>query len=213
MTRKRAIRVLAVVAVFLNVTNARPPPKERDQHTSCDWKQSGLAQSSGGVLPVYLDSCHSGTVRWSQPRGALRIVLRATDRRAHHRQFQACFRLEARSSGALVYLETAQGDLVPGPGVRAKCVLSRGGSVVAYAVASPGASSWGKMRHQLTMTYTTGQPVASFERLEGWEECRPCTETELRERYCLSDLGKCFSYLNIFLRRQNCARVFPVQLS
>ncbi|KAH9365119.1 hypothetical protein HPB48_014066 [Haemaphysalis longicornis] len=84
-----------------------------------------------------------------------------------------------------------QGDLVPGPGARAKCVLSHEGAVVVYVVARPfeAASSVGTSKKpQLTMTYTTGQPVASFERLEGWEECRPCTETELRESYCFSDL-------------------------
>ncbi|XP_077527114.1 meteorin-like protein isoform X1 [Haemaphysalis longicornis] len=149
----------------------------------------GLTQSPDDVLPVYLDSCDHGTVRWSYPRGALRIVVRRSSKAEP--EFQACFRVGARSSGALVYIETPQGDLVPGPGARAKCVLSHEGAVVVYVVARPfeAASSVGTSKKpQLTMTYTTGQPVASFERLEGWEECRPCTETELRESYCFSDL-------------------------
>nr|XP_050028984.1 meteorin-like protein [Dermacentor andersoni] len=180
----RVVRLLAAAVMLPVVQNAaiRRSPKESSRHMSCDWTQSGLGQSPEDVLPVYLSSCDSGTVRWSYPRGALRIVIRGPP---SQREFQACFRVAADSSGALVYAETAQGSLVPGPGVRAKCVLSNRGSAVVYAVAS--AARTGK-RAKLTLTYTTSQPVASFERLEGWEDCRPCTETELRESYCLGDL-------------------------
>lgn len=173
------MRLLAAAMVLPAVQNAsvRRSLKGSRRHVSCDWSQSGLSQPpEPGVLPVYLDSCDSGTVRWSYPRGALRIVLQAPQ------EFQACFRVAAGSSGALVYV--AQGGLVPGPGLRAKCVLSNRGSAVVYAVAKAAARAGNK----LTLTYTTSQPVASFERLQGWEDCRPCTATELRESYCLSDL-------------------------
>ncbi|KAL1429573.1 hypothetical protein MTO96_016087 [Rhipicephalus appendiculatus] len=172
----RVVRLLAAAIVLPAVQNAavRRSPKGSRHHVSCDWSQGSLSsQPREGVLPVYLSACDSGTVRWSRPGGALRIVLRA------QREFQACFRVSADSSGALVYV--AQGGLLPGPGLRAKCVLSNRGSVVVYAVATAAAN-------KLILTYTTSQPVASFERLQGWEDCRPCTATELRESYCLSDL-------------------------
>ncbi|KAH7932016.1 hypothetical protein HPB52_025004 [Rhipicephalus sanguineus] len=157
----RVVRLLAAAMVLPAVQNAsvRRSLKGSRRHVSCDWSQSGLSQPpEPGVLPVYLDSCDSGTVRWSYPRGALRIVLQAPQ------EFQACFRVAAGSSGALVYV--AQGGLVPGPGLRAKCVLSNRGSAVVYAVAKAAARAGNK----LTLTYTTSQPVASFERLQGWEE-------------------------------------------
>ncbi|KAL3182610.1 hypothetical protein MRX96_034527 [Rhipicephalus microplus] len=112
-----------------------------------------------GVLPVYLSACDSGTVRWNHVRGALRIVLQA------QREFQACFRVSADSSGALVYV-APRGNLLPGPGLRAKCVLSNRASVVVYAVATAAARAGSR----LSLTYTTSQqPVASYERLQGWE--------------------------------------------
>ncbi|KAH7959770.1 hypothetical protein HPB49_013697 [Dermacentor silvarum] len=145
------------------------------------------AKSPEDVLPVYLSSCDSGTVRWSYPRGALRIVIQGPPAQ---REFQACFRVAADSSGALVYAETAQGGLVPGPGVRAKCVLSNRGSAVVYAVAS--AARAGK-RAKLTLTYTTSQPVASFERLEGWE----VAEATVRNATLHSDQQSIYWWLSV----------------
>ncbi|KAH6932201.1 hypothetical protein HPB50_003695 [Hyalomma asiaticum] len=147
--------LLAAATVFPVVHNAPIRRSTSRRHVSCDWAQSGLSQSPEQVLPVYLESCDSGTVRWSYPRGALRIVLQA------QKEFQACFRVAADSSGVLVY--AAQGGLVPG--LRAKCVLSSRGSAVVYAVAGRQAGK----SDQLILTYTTSLPVVSFERLEGWE--------------------------------------------
>nr|XP_037276047.1 uncharacterized protein LOC119168543 [Rhipicephalus microplus] len=154
------VRILAAVIVLGLVENApvhRSPTRSR-RHVSCDWSQ-GLSQPFEGVLPVYLSACDSGTVRWNHVRGALRIVLQA------QREFQACFRVSADSSGALVYV-APRGNLLPGPGLRAKCVLSNRASVVVYAVATAAARAGSR----LSLTYTTSQqPVASYERLQGWE--------------------------------------------
>ncbi|CAN8028914.1 unnamed protein product, partial [Ixodes persulcatus] len=140
---------------------------------------SGLNQSRDSVVPVYL-GCEAGTVRWSYPRGALRVVLKGPEP-----EFEACLTLSMRS-GALAYVEAADG-LLPAPtsSRSSRCYTSREGIVAVY-VESRSAPI---RRRVMTLTYTVGR--ARPRRLAGPSsgECRPCTETELREEYCTSDFG------------------------
>ncbi|KAG0417184.1 hypothetical protein HPB47_005820 [Ixodes persulcatus] len=144
---------------------------------SCNWSGSGLNQSRDSVVPVYL-GCEAGTVRWSYPRGALRVVLKGPEP-----EFEACLTL-SRRSGALAYVEAADG-LLPAPtsSRSPRCYTSREGIVAVY-VESRSAPI---RRRVMTLTYTVGR--ARPRRLAGPSsgECRPCTETELREEYCTSD--------------------------
>ncbi|CAN7977663.1 unnamed protein product, partial [Ixodes persulcatus] len=108
---------------------------------------SGLNQSRDSVVPVYL-GCEAGTVRWSYPRGALRVVLKGPEP-----EFEACLTL-SRRSGALAYVEAADGLLpTPTSSRSPRCYTSREGIVAVY-VESRSAPI---RRRIMTLTYTVGR--------------------------------------------------------
>ncbi|CAN7983354.1 unnamed protein product [Ixodes hexagonus] len=124
---------------------------------SCNWNGSGLNQSWDSVLPVYL-GCEAGTVRWSYPRGALRVVLKGPEP-----EFEACLRLPRRS-GALAYVEGADG-LLPAPtSSRTRCYRSRGGIVAVYVESRSAPIG----RRVMTLSYAVGP--ARLEGLANWGE-------------------------------------------
>ncbi|KAL3223326.1 hypothetical protein MRX96_049832 [Rhipicephalus microplus] len=87
--------------------------------SGCDWDGSGLGSSdasssrsssqrwlkSRSVVPVYL-RCDQGRVTWKYPRGALRVLLRLGGTgNGGARDFRACVKIDANSTGAAVHLE------------------------------------------------------------------------------------------------------------
>lgn len=87
--------------------------------SGCDWDGSGLRSSdaartghasqrwlkSRSVVPVYL-RCDQGRVTWRYPRGALRVLLRLGGTGSGGaRDFRACVKVAANSTGAAVHLE------------------------------------------------------------------------------------------------------------
>ncbi|KAH7943864.1 hypothetical protein HPB52_012007 [Rhipicephalus sanguineus] len=87
--------------------------------SGCDWDGSGLRSSdassarsssqrwlkSRSVVPVYL-RCDQGRVTWKYPRGALRVLLRLGGTgNGGAKDFRACVKIDANSTGAAVHLE------------------------------------------------------------------------------------------------------------
>ncbi|KAH6942358.1 hypothetical protein HPB50_003978 [Hyalomma asiaticum] len=86
--------------------------------SGCDWDGSGLRPSDASVsrssqrllmsrtvVPVYL-RCDQGRVTWKYPRGALRVLLRLGGTGSGGaRDFRACVKIDANSTGAAVHLE------------------------------------------------------------------------------------------------------------
>ncbi|KAH8041754.1 hypothetical protein HPB51_017574 [Rhipicephalus microplus] len=181
------VRILAAVIVLGLVENApvhRSPTRSR-RHVSCDWSQGALIEllgaNRGEAFQGVGKPCHvMATCQYSQcsldgtaalaPMGYINLSFFLgyiqPSRWFRRQQLESGMAAWATdSSGALVYV-APRGNLLPGPGLRAKCVLSNRASVVVYAVATAAARAGSR----LSLTYTTSQqPVASYERLQGWE--------------------------------------------
>lgn len=125
---------------------------------------SGLTDSSAehSVRPVRLDRCWAGTVRWSYPRGALRVVFRLTGA-GGGREFRVCLKPD-RLDGVRVLLDGAPRRLIPVYGHRAtpapphrpRCFKSVGGAAAFYVEAADGRSSAGPVRFRYDL-----EPVAA----------------------------------------------------
>lgn len=105
---------------------------------------SGLTDSSEhSVRPVRLDKCWAGKVRWSYPRGALRVVFRLTGANGG-REFRVCLKPD-RLDGVRVLLDSAPRRLIavydyrsteePAAPLRSRCFKSVGGSAAFYVEA------------------------------------------------------------------------------
>lgn len=161
----------------------------------CDWEDSGLHRTSAlsndvesrEVVPVYL-RCDQGTVVWHYPRGALRVLLRHG---SSGRDFRACVRISANSSGAAVHLEghrqllpVYQGPREDGEDV-VRCFVSYSGQLALFLEATTPRPNLRKDTLRLWYHLT---PVSSQrELLKDDAECRPCTDQELLHLYCSSD--------------------------
>ncbi|XP_054716975.1 meteorin-like protein [Uloborus diversus] len=153
----------------------------------CDWFGSGIDSSQGnsGVLPIYL-RCKEGIIEWQYPRGALRIILRT----GHSgKDFTACFKVLAHSSGATLYLEGHQSlRYLYGHGDESnsenevKCYKSIGGQVALFLEAQMPQDSLKKEKIQFLYDL---QPLHE----KAYSDCRPCTERELLYLFCTSDFA------------------------
>lgn len=169
----------------------------------CDWTGSGLSGSGGSrlVTPVYL-RCREGAVRWSYPRGALRVVLRL----AAGREFRGCVRPQPlehdhdRSNtshdhrqlvGARVFLEGERALsplLLPGQPPAARCFTSRGGRAALYVEAEPPPPGQPPPRAPAAFAYDLQPLPRGAAAYDPFEECRPCTPDEMTTAFCTSDL-------------------------
>ncbi|XP_066994828.2 meteorin-like protein [Anabrus simplex] len=151
---------------------------------------SGLTAPEGpdrGVTPVYL-RCSQGQLRWSYPRGALRVVLRAGRSGG---EFRGCLKVAPDFGGARVFLEGprsltllfAPDDEVPQQ--LARCFHSRDGQAALYVEAVN--SQVALRREEAAFSYHL-QPLPSGRKFyEEEEDCRPCTPEEMVRLYCTSD--------------------------
>lgn len=106
---------------------------------------SGLTDSSEhSVRPVRLDRCWAGSVRWSYPRGALRVVFRLTGT-SGGREFRVCLKPD-RLAGVRVLLDSAPrrliavydyrtADDVTARPLQSRCFKSVGGTAAFYVEA------------------------------------------------------------------------------
>ncbi|XP_067014099.2 meteorin-like protein [Anabrus simplex] len=159
----------------------------------CNWTGSGLSSPDGperGVTPVYL-RCSQGRLRWSYPRGALRVLLRAGGSGA---EFRGCLRLHDNFKGARVFLEGPR-SLVPlfahddgAPAQLVRCFHSRGGQAALYveAVRTRGGGDFTK--EVASFTYDLETLPRGGKAYDPAEECRPCTKEEMAHAFCTSDL-------------------------
>lgn len=175
----------------------------------CDWDGSGLGSSdassarsshrwlkSRSVVPVYL-RCDQGRVTWKYPRGALRVLLRLGGTGSGGaRDFRACVKIDANSTGAAVHLEghrklipLHKGQSAPRgaeDGEVRRCFTSYKGQVALFLEATPETNHL-LSRDTFRLWYHL-TPVMSQRDLEDeLAECRPCTDRELLHHYCSSD--------------------------
>lgn len=96
------------------------------------------------MRPVRLDRCWAGTVRWSYPRGALRVVFRLTGA-SGGREFRVCLKPD-RLDGVRVLLDSAPRRLIAvydhrsaggaaAAPPRSRCFKSVGGTAAFYVEA------------------------------------------------------------------------------
>ncbi|XP_066138128.1 meteorin-like protein [Euwallacea fornicatus] len=157
----------------------------------CDWTGSGLTTptSDKGVTPVYL-RCSAGKVKWLYPRGALRVLLRLP---AQDRNFRACVKIRTTSKPgwpvtrvylegprSLIPLHRGEGELQP-----MRCFNSKNYQAAIYIEATDERS----FEKQFSEVEYDLQPlqrgVYSYDPLE---ECRPCSDEEMANVFCSSDL-------------------------
>lgn len=114
---------------------------------------SGLTSDSSehSVRPVRLDRCWAGTVRWSYPRGALRVVFRLTGT-SGGREFRVCLKPD-RLDGVRVLLDSAPRRLIAvydyrtaGEPLRSRCFKSVGGTAAFYVEADKTGDRSGPVR-------------------------------------------------------------------
>lgn len=118
---------------------------------------SGLTDSSEhSVRPVRLDKCWAGTVRWSYPRGALRVVFRLTGT-SGGREFRVCLKPD-RLDGVRVLLDSAPrrliavydyrttGETAATTPLRSRCFKSIGGTAAFYVEADKTGDRSGSVR-------------------------------------------------------------------
>jgi len=114
---------------------------------------SGLTSDSSehSVRPVRLDRCWAGTVRWSYPRGALRVVFRLTGT-SGGREFRVCLKPD-RLDGVRVLLDSAPRRLIAvydyrtaGEPLRSRCFKSVGGTAAFYVEADKTGDQSGPVR-------------------------------------------------------------------
>ncbi|XP_016844090.1 meteorin-like protein [Nasonia vitripennis] len=181
-------RLVLVVLVAAGSGCFAAPATSVPSADQCDWTGSG--GGGKGVRPVYL-RCSRGSVSWRYPRGALRVVLSASES-SGSRGFRGCVKasgpgrvyLEGKSSLRLIY--------APGDGKHEalhRCFRSRGQLAALYVEAdelSGGLQNKPKFR----LHYDLELEPQRRHRLEEEEEseCRPCSKEELAKAYCQSDL-------------------------
>ncbi|XP_050544012.1 meteorin-like protein [Daktulosphaira vitifoliae] len=163
---------------------------------SCDWNGSGLSDSSEySVRPVRLDRCWAGKVRWSYPRGALRIVFRLTGN-SGGREFRVCLKPD-RLDGVRVLLDSAPRRLLavydhrtPKRPQRSQCFKSVGGTAAFYVEADKSgqqpSSKAVQFRYDLEPLSSPVPELFTADDLD--DECRPCTVEEMTQAYCTSSL-------------------------
>lgn len=179
--------------------------------SGCDWDGSGLRSSessrssssqrwlkSRSVVPVYL-RCDQGRVTWKYPRGALRVLLRlgGTGSGGSPRDFRACVKIDANSTGAAVHLEGHR-RLIPifkqgqsrgvneEDGEVRRCFTSYGGQVALFLEATPEANHL-LSRDTFRLWYHLTPVMSQRDLDDDLAECRPCTDRELLHHYCSSD--------------------------
>ncbi|XP_076312186.1 meteorin-like protein isoform X1 [Tachypleus tridentatus] len=152
----------------------------------CDWYGSGLLQEEREVQSVYL-RCGQGRIQWQYPRGALRLVLRHG---FSGRDFFGCLRTDARFSGANIYVEGRRKLHILFTKTDGKhpdlfrCFTSNLGKVALYVEAEQTGN--GLHKEVASFSYDL-QPASSRSLRSEFQECRPCTEDELLQKFCTSD--------------------------
>ncbi|XP_049940984.1 meteorin-like protein [Schistocerca serialis cubense] len=197
-----ATAALALLLMFTSGGIGAPTTVMGEQ---CDWTGSGLSGSGGSrlVTPVYL-RCREGAVRWSYPRGALRVVLRL----GGGREFRGCIRAQPghdrdhdrdhdhgrnqsrQFAGARVFLEGERALaplLVPGETRAARCFNSRGGRAALYVEADPPPAGAPPPRAAAAFVYDLQPLPRGAAAYDPFEECRPCTPDEMTTAFCTSD--------------------------
>lgn len=162
---------------------------------SCDWSGSGLTSDSSehSVRPVRLDRCWAGTVRWSYPRGALRVVFRLTGT-SGGREFRVCLKPD-RLDGVRVLLDSAPRRLIAvydyraaGEPLRSRCFKSVGGTAAFYVEADKTGDRSGPVRFRYDLEPLAEPAPQLFVADNLDDECRPCTVEEMTQAYCTSSL-------------------------
>ncbi|KAL5243430.1 hypothetical protein ACI65C_010840 [Semiaphis heraclei] len=183
--------VLVLVSLFLLALATASRASD-----SCDWSGSGLTSDSSehSVRPVRLDRCWAGTVRWSYPRGALRVVFRLTGT-SGGREFRVCLKPD-RLDGVRVLLDSAPRRLIAvydyrkaGEPLRSRCFKSVGGTAAFYVEADKTGgdrSSPVRFRYDLEPLAEPAPQLFVADNLD--DECRPCTVEEMTQAYCTSSL-------------------------
>ncbi|KAL1478572.1 hypothetical protein MTO96_034978 [Rhipicephalus appendiculatus] len=156
---------------------------------------------SRSVVPVYL-RCDQGRVTWKYPRGALRVLLRLGGTgNGGARDFRACVKIDANSTGAAVHLEghrklipihkgqsaprVADGD----DGEVRRCFTSYKGQVALFLEATPETNHL-LSRDTFRLWYHLTPVMSQRDLDDELAECRPCTDRELLHHYCSSDFRK-----------------------
>lgn len=107
------------------------------------------------MRPVRLDKCWAGSVRWSYPRGALRVVFRLTGA-SGGREFRVCLKPD-RLNGVRVLLDSAPRRLIAvydyrspdepaASPLRSRCFKSVGGTAAFYVEADKTGDRSGPVR-------------------------------------------------------------------
>ncbi|XP_077254979.1 meteorin [Temnothorax americanus] len=184
------VRAAIAVLVFISSVSAY----EHTAADQCDWSGSGGGEG-GGVRPVYL-RCARGTVLWSYPRDALRVVLSfpvsfSETNSSGYLGFRACVKI---SGPVRVFLE-AGGKLrqvySPSDGKHVlshRCFRSRKRTAALYMEAEDDysfKSAKVKLQYDLEPNSVKG---GTLRVPDEEEECRPCSMEELAKAYCQSDL-------------------------
>lgn len=180
--------------------------------SGCDWDGSGLRSSdaaraghasqrwlkSRSVVPVYL-RCDQGRVTWRYPRGALRVLLRLGGTGSGGaKDFRACVKVAANSTGAAVHLEgyrrlipifkgqPASSRLPEEDDEVRRCFTSYQGQVALFLEATPEANHL-LSRDTFRLWYHLTPVMSQRDLDDDMAECRPCTDRELLHHYCSSD--------------------------
>uniref|UniRef100_A0A2S2PKU0 Meteorin-like protein n=1 Tax=Schizaphis graminum TaxID=13262 RepID=A0A2S2PKU0_SCHGA len=185
-----ATTILLLVALFLLALATTSRASD-----SCDWSGSGLTSDSSehSVRPVRLDRCWAGTVRWSYPRGALRVVFRLTGT-SGGREFRVCLKPD-RLDGVRVLLDSAPRRLIAvydyrtaGEPLRSRCFKSVGGTAAFYVEADKTGDRSGPVRFRYDLEPLAEPAPQLFVADNLDDECRPCTVEEMTQAYCTSSL-------------------------
>lgn len=172
---------------------------------------SGLSLSSSqsrGVVPVYL-RCSQGHVKWSYPRGALRVVLRLPN---SDKDFKGCIRVTPNFAGAQLFLVgprslTRLMSLNDGGEKQlVRCFQSRNGQAAIYVEA---VDSRRLFKKEVAGFSYDLQPIprgSSYFDLVN-EECRPCSRLEMARAFCTGDLGELNGWLSTKIGTGGLAKV------
>ncbi|XP_033629975.1 meteorin-like protein [Asterias rubens] len=173
----------------------------------CDWSGSGLTEDPNNrlVRQLYFQ-CPRGHVTWSFPTSAIRITFKKSN---SDRNFLACFKTSASSSGVNIYRETQQSlkllvvlESLEKPGMlndgkehrtvvntgasEIHCISSENGKATLFLEAS--SYNLGIVKQVMDLNYIL-EPLPSDQPEKKWEDCKPCNDTEIMRSFCSSDFA------------------------